>query len=358
MRISRWALILAPLTVAAAAMGQTGQTKTQVRGPAGRTATRQVTASRTPNTIQRSVQVQGPRGATASRELTVQRKPGGTVDRQVRVAQAPHARAGGGRPVVINRHVDVERNVYVGGGGGWGHGPAFAPGGFSSFNLFFGPPPPPPMILPAPVVVAPPPVLVMPSQPVVEVPPANVVVQEPERYRTEPETIVVDPVANAMKRLYSHHDNSRRDGALTLGRLGDARAVPKLIELVRFDDDTDVRAAAYALGEIGDPQAKSTLQRAALYDRKAKVRNEAALAIGRLEEPRPAPVESVFLQEEDETTAPLGDGWSADKPAPDPFGTSKSKAPAPPLPGLDGPDELFPEALPRVDGSQRSSSQD
>ena len=83
-------------------------------------------------------------------------------------------------------------------------------------------------------------------------------------------------------RLQSHHDNSRRDGAYTLGRL---RICVRsgAVELLKVDDDTDVRAAAAtALGEIGDPRAVIYLERVTIYDKKQKVRDAAAVALSRM----------------------------------------------------------------------------
>ena len=104
-----------------------------------------------------------------------------------------------GRPGVIRqREVIIDRRPAIAGG--------FIAAPF--FNFAFGtpaPPPPPVMYYP------PPPVYVEPVEPI---PP--VVVSPPRR-------VVVDAFADAMTRLQSDHDNSRRDGAYTLGRLGDPR---------------------------------------------------------------------------------------------------------------------------------------
>jgi HEAT repeat protein len=93
-----------------------------------------------------------------------------------------------------------------------------------------------------------------------------------------------------MGRLRSRHDNSRRDGARTLGRIGDPRAVPALIDLVQMDEDREVRAAAaYALGAIGDPRARTPLEFAARNDRRREVRQAAAQALAQI------PAEAVIL---------------------------------------------------------------
>jgi HEAT repeat protein len=108
--------------------------------------------------------------------------------------------------------------------------------------------------------------------------------------------VVVDPVADAMARLQSHHGNSRRDGAVTLGRLRDPRAIPALVDRLKNDKDKEVRvASATALGEIGDPSAASYLERATVYDKKKEVRDAASAALSRMPRTLPPgnpPVES------------------------------------------------------------------
>ncbi|MFO0953116.1 MAG: HEAT repeat domain-containing protein [Isosphaeraceae bacterium] len=149
------------------------------------------------------------------------------------------------------------------------------------------PPPQPVYVAPAPVVVGPAPVVVAPA------PPPAVVVNPPVRYIQAPQqTIVVDPVAQAIGRLSSNHDNSRKEGAVVLGRLGDARAVPALINVLKTDRNKDVRiAAATALGQIGDPRGAIVLERAIVYDKKQEVRDAAAAALASM--PRPAPSASL-----------------------------------------------------------------
>lgn len=285
---------------------------------------RTVRVERTPGSLTRSFQVTGPAGATYRRELQIERGPG-QLSRQIEIerpggakyagsVQATRAvpRAGGPAPrgpVVVQRNVTVNR---FGPGPGWGWGPPQVGG--SSLAFFFGAPPPPPIVSVPVVVPVAPPVVYAPAP----VPP-HVVVMEPERFRQEPETIVVDPVGESLKRLASHHDNSREAGARELGRLGDARAVPALMDLLRNDADADVRtAAAEALGAIGDPQAAGYLKRAAVYDRKPKVREAAKRALQRLE--RVAIVEPRRF-ETDVPAPPAPRLQSADQPAllPDPL---------------------------------------
>jgi HEAT repeat protein len=108
--------------------------------------------------------------------------------------------------------------------------------------------------------------------------------------------LAYDEFNDAYGRLRSLHANSRRDGALTLGRLRDPRAVPALVERLEKDGDKRVRmAAAWALAEIGDPRAAVPLEKAALYDKKQDVRDIAAKAYKQ-------------LPKEDASTLPPGAG--------------------------------------------------
>jgi len=252
-------LALLILAIGSTAGAQTVKRDTKVTGPKGNTARREIEIKRTPGSIERDVRITRPGGATYERETQISRAPAR--------GPAPQARGGGGGG---DRNIYIERNNYYG-------RPAPPPrGGGGGFNLFLGGIAP----LPPPVVFVPEPIYVAPAPP-------PVVVQPPVRYAApQPETVVIDPVAQALDRLESHHANSRRDGALTLGRLGDARAVGPLSERLQKDWDKDVRvAAAWALGEIGDPHAGVALQRAALYDKKEDVRDVAGKAIRKLDRP-------------------------------------------------------------------------
>lgn len=336
---------------------QTVEARTKQTGPAGRTVSRERSAQRGGGqaVVARGVRVEGPAGAaverrmrierspgTISRELSVVRPSGATFERDVRVARYGAGPAVGAAPRVIERNLTINR-----------FGPMYPPpprgGGFSNFSFFFGAPvlAPPPVIV-APIAVAPPPVLLVePAPPPVLVeaaPPPVVEVVPPQRYRSEPEAIRVDPVVEGLKRLQSGHDNSRRDGAVTLGRLGDARAVTALMDRLRFDEDRDVRAAAaWALGEIGDPQAAEYLERAAMQDKRREVRDEAARALDRLEYAKLAPLEGEAL------------GTGVPGTAPQPTRAVRSTVPPPPEP-MFPPEErpLFdalPDALPGLEGS-------
>ena len=246
--------------------------------------------------IERDQKVTGPRGRSVERDVRIQRGPG-YVDRDITIK-----RPGG----TFERDTRVYRGGPVGGGFYPSPGPrGFGPGPRNVFierDVFIAPPPPPPIGLfgfgfggpsfnfgfnaAPPLVVAPPPVIVE------TVPPPTVVVQPPVRYAApvgNPAVVVADPVLAAMDRLKSHHNHSRRDGALTLGRLGDARGVPALIERLENDWEKEVRVAcAWALGEIGDSRAALSLQKASLYDRKKEVKDAAAIAYRKLREPSAA----------------------------------------------------------------------
>ncbi|GIW89423.1 MAG: hypothetical protein KatS3mg108_3747 [Isosphaeraceae bacterium] len=306
----------------------------EVEGPGGRSYRRQLEIRRGLGGVSRSLEIERPGGARFESQIEA-RRPG--------PASARLAAPSGG-PRVVQRNVTINQ---FGGPAAWG--PPVVDAG-PSFSFWFGSPPPP--IVPVvPVPLVPPPVVVVGSAAA-----PNVVVREPERYRVEPETIVVDPVAESLKRLGSHHGNSRRDGARELGRLGDARAVPALMQVLRDDRDAEVRqAAAWALGEIGDPRARSYLERAAVYDRKEKVRQEAARALRRLVVAKQAIVEGEVVE--------LGETVKRGQPEGGAVGTRSAwppdadgDVPAPPVPrGADlgeppaEAEELLPEPLPPLD---------
>ena len=92
-----------------------------------------------------------------------------------------------------------------------------------------------------------------------------------------------DQVALMTQRLQSFYWNNRKDAAYTLGRLGDPRAVPSLVHVLKYDLHKDVRiASAIALGEIGGSDAAIALERCSIYDHKDDVRHAASTALERL----------------------------------------------------------------------------
>ena len=232
------------------------------------------TTARAQQTIERDTKVTGPRGRSIERDVKIQRGPGyvdrditikrpaGTFQRDTRIVGGPGPAFRG--PGFGPRGVVVENFIGPPAVGLFGLGLAGP-----SFNFAFGGGPlfgPPPVVVPPPIVG----------------PGPNVVVQPPNRY-APPSTVVVDPVAQALDRLKSFHAHSRRDACLTLGQLGDNRALPALSEKMEKDFDKEVRqAAAWALGEIGDPKASLALQKASMYDHKHEVRDVAAIAIKKL----------------------------------------------------------------------------
>ena len=219
--------------------------------------------------VERDVSVTGPRGRTINRSTTTERGPG-FVDRQVTIkrpggtftsntlirrAPMPGLRVAG--PIVRPfTNIFVERNVFV---------PppvVVAPPLLGGLYLGLNAPPPP-------VVVTPPPVVAITPGAVAATPPAAVV--------------AADPVVVEMGRLHSIHSNTRRDAAIALGRLGDSRAVPALVDHLKNDFSKDVRlAAAWGLAEIGDPAGANALESAALFDKRHEVREAAAVAYKRL----------------------------------------------------------------------------
>ena len=278
--------------------------------------------------IERDTKLTGPRGRTIERDIRVQRGPG-YIDRQVEIKRPGET---------LIRDTRIATPVGRGfGGPGFGGGPrfygrpiveeVFVPRppvvagfiGLPALSFFFGgnppPPPPPVVVVPEPVYGGyppPPPVVVSPPPP----PPP-------------------EPLADALGRLKSFHGNSRRDGALTLGRIGDDRAVGPLIERLEHDNDREVRvAAAWALGEIGDERAALPIQRAALNDKKHEVREAATIAYKKI--PRfgqvvegPAPAQAPQPQ-----------------PQPQPQGKVIRSQPESPDPGPGQPPRIAPEDTP------------
>jgi hypothetical protein len=279
-RVALAAALMAALE-GAAARGQVVERERDVTitGPRGRSIERSITTERGPGFVDRQVNIQ---------------RPGGTFHSNAVIQRAPSVVRGGGFPPPgrfggWGPRPGFPREVIINNGGGaasWlaplavGLG-SFGVGMFAGSALASTPPPPPP--IPAPVYVVPTPGYVVQPVPAVAYPAQSAIVSQPGQVVQGTQTPVVDPITEAVARLQSHHANSRRDGAYTLGRLRDPRAIPALVERLRNDYDVDVRvAAATALGEIGDPRAAVYLERVTIYDKKQKVRDAAALALTHL----------------------------------------------------------------------------
>jgi hypothetical protein len=246
---------------------------TKLTGPRGRTIERDIRVERGPGYVDRKIEIKRP-GETLIRDTRIENGRGGHPGHPHPTGHGPGP-GFGGPPRVIERDFVVERDVVV------QRPPLFSTFvGVPFFNLFLGnaspPPPPPPPVLyyPEPVFAPPPPPMVVYPQP-----------QPPVVVEAPPPT-PADPLSDALGRLKSYHNHSRRDGALTLGRIGDDRAVGPLMDRLEHDGEKEVRvAAAWALGEIADERSALALQRVALNDRKHEVREAATIAYRKL--PRP-----------------------------------------------------------------------
>ncbi|MGO9596644.1 MAG: HEAT repeat domain-containing protein [Isosphaeraceae bacterium] len=222
---------------------------------------------------ERDSTITGPRGRSIERKLDVQRGPG-FYQRQLQIQ-----RPGG----TLERDMTIQRGFRpgFGGGGFWPRPPAFLGREFLMLprpanNFSFG-------LMAAPMItipfgvgaggVAPGPAAVGPAGPGG---PGGSGGSAAAPAQPSP----LDPVALAASKLQSLHSNSRRDGARELGRLGDPRAVPALVHVLKYDSSKDVRiAAATALGEIGGSEVEVVLERCIIYEKKQDVRDAAAAAL-------------------------------------------------------------------------------
>jgi HEAT repeats len=219
--------------------------ETVITGPRGRSVDRRIEVERGPGTYQRQLQIQ---------------RPGGTLQRNYTLERVPRV-AGG---FVPRTGTIIQRNVFVSPrpSSSWSFGLMAAP----ILTFPFWPPAPP-----LPTVVAGPPIVIAPR-------PGMVAPQVPS---AQPSPL--DPVALAAQRLQSHHASSRKEGAQTLGRLGDPRAVPPLVYALKYDSSKDVKmAAATALGNLGGAEAEVVLERCIIYEKKEEVRDAAAVSLDHL----------------------------------------------------------------------------
>jgi hypothetical protein len=277
---------------------QTVERDTTITGPRGRSIERKTEIQRKPGSIDREVQVTRP-GGTITRQTQIQRSPVMGPVRRGPLIPGPWPRPlWFPRPVVIGQPapafgfgllaVPALNFSFGGGGGGGGGGMMGSPGGMGG--------PPPGGMGPGGPAAGPPP------------PP--------------------DQVALMTQRLQSFYWNNRKDAAYTLGQLGDPRAVPSLVHVLKYDSSKDVRvAAAIGLGEIGGPEAAIGLERASIYDRRDEVKKAAATALNRLNaKAKAAPPISAQIGRQGneptlpgpETSSPFRDLPQAGAPVPEP----------------------------------------
>jgi hypothetical protein len=214
--------------------------------------------------------------------------------------------------------VIIERNVFTGPSPGASFALGMLGGAALTSPLWV-----PPLVSPRPVVVAPAPAVVV-QQPAVVTSPAVV---------SAPAVDPLDGVALAAQRLQSHHPGSRREAAQTLGRLGDPRGIPPLVDALKNDWFKDVRiAAAQALGEIGGPEAEAVLERAVVYEKKEDVRDAAATALQMARAKTAAMQAAAQRSTVVESTVVDSPRSSTSRPA-----RTRAAVPAPPAPGAHRP---------------------
>lgn len=218
---------------------QTVESNTTITGPRGRSIERQVEIERTPGGVERQIKITRP-GGTFQRDVQIQRVPGG-----VGLGPRPFPRGGWfPRPVFVQPAPAFGfglmaaplLNFSFGGGGVGVGGPMMGPGMGVGGGPMGGP---------------------------VQAPP--------------------DKVAIETQRMQSMLPNTRKEAAYALGKLGDPRAVPSLVNALKHDYFKDVRvASAIALGEIGGSEAAVALERSAIYDHKDEVKKASSTALTRL----------------------------------------------------------------------------
>ncbi len=306
--VGSWSLAMVLWASGMPVSGQTVERDTTVTGPRGRTIERQVEIQRKPGSVQRDVEIKRP-GGTFERQVQVQRAGG--VPRRGPLIAGPWP-----RPPWIPRTVVIGQpspafgfgllaapmlNFSFGGagvGGGGGGGPMAPFGGPGAGG---GPP-----------GVAPPP----------------------------------DEVALMTQRLQSFYSNNRKEAAYKLGQIGDPRAVPSLVHVLKYDLHKDVRiASAIALGEIGGNESAIALERSSIYDHKEDVRHACATALERLNAKAKAAAESA-----PQMARPRGVPMPPEPTNPSPFRRNLEtlERPAPAQPPADEPEARPAQADPAV----------
>lgn len=94
--------------------------------------------------------------------------------------------------------------------------------------------------------------------------------------------------------------NLRANAAVSLGKIGDPKALPTLVSVLKDDEDDFARQlAAEALGKLGDKAAVDPLSHALLHDENAHVRTRAVTALGVIGDARARDVLQAALEDED-----------------------------------------------------------
>ena len=124
--------------------------------------------------------------------------------------------------------------------------------------------------------------------------PSQTVITAPSRVVTttnnvqiiQTQTRINDPVFDALARqLRDILPDRRREAAFALGQLRNPRAMPLLLDRLRVDLNKNVRkACVVALTQIPDPAVPGYLERVAIYDPNAEVRQLAANLMKKLTE--------------------------------------------------------------------------
>jgi HEAT repeat protein len=122
---------------------------------------------------------------------------------------------------------------------------------------------------------------------------SNIISTQKDRLRN---TDFVNDLIKVYQSSRSEDPRVRRYLALTMGHLGDARAIPALVEGLKDTESDNQIYDMWALGSIGDPSAVPDITRK-LEAKDPAIRRTAAYVLGALKDPRAAHALTVALND-------------------------------------------------------------
>jgi len=122
---------------------------------------------------------------------------------------------------------------------------------------------------------------------------SNIIATQKDRLRS---TDFVNDLIKVYQSSRSEDPRVRRYLALTMGHLGDARAIPALVEGLNDTESDNQIYDMWALGSVGDPSAVPDITRK-LEAKDPAIRRTAAYVLGALKDPRAAHALTVALND-------------------------------------------------------------